>query len=215
MIAGHLAKAKAELIAPYVRGERDPYLLASLGMYERKHGEPERARKFLEAAYAGKAKNPEAVLELARIRHADAVAKPAAPDQRLSAAQVASIIEPLVFVRRVPPHLPGLYDLMADTWIRSEAKPKRDDIVPVIEGAQLFPTRLKLVYQAAVLAAEVKELQAAHALADHGIRLGPDAAVKKRFEDLKATLPPAPPPAPAATTPPPAPSGAPTPPPGK
>jgi hypothetical protein len=200
MIAGHLAKAKAELIAPYVRGERDPYLLASLGLYERSHGEPERSRKFLEAAYVGKAKNPEAMLELARLRHADAVAKPAVDGQRFSPAQVASVIEPLVLVRRMPPHLPGLYDLMADTWIRSDARPKREDVVPLVEGAQLFPTRLKLVYQAAMLAAEVNELQAAHALADHGIRLGPDAAVKKRFEDLKATFPPAPPP-PAANPP--------------
>ena len=75
----------------------------------------------------------------------------------------------------------------------------------VAEGAQLFPTRLKLVYQAAVVAGDAGELQAAHALADHGIKYGPDEKVKKRFEDLKATLPPAPPapPEPAQTQSPP------------
>jgi hypothetical protein len=86
-----------------------------------------------------------------------------------------------------------VYDLVADTWMRSAVKPKHDDVVFVAEGAQLFPTRLKLVYQAAVVAGDAGELQAAHALADHGIKYGPDEKVKKRFEDLKGTLPPAPP----------------------
>ena len=65
----------------------------------------------------------------------------------------------------------------------------------IVEGAQLFPTRLKLVFQAALMAAELNEMQSAHALADHGIKHAPDANARKRFEDLKASLPPAPPPA--------------------
>ena len=59
------------------------------------------------------------------------------------------------------------------------------------------------IFLAAVIASEAKELQPAHALADHGIRFAPDGSAKKRFEDLKAALPPAPPaepePAPAPT----------------
>jgi len=81
---------------------------------------------------------------------------------------------------------------------------KRDDAVLLIEGVQLFPTRLKLVFQAAVLANEVGELQAAHALADHGVKYGADAAAKKRFADLKATFPPAPPAPPEPSAPAPA-----------
>ncbi len=201
VLAGHDKLARAELIAPYQRGEREADLLAALGLYDRTHEEPERARKFLEAAFNAKTKRPDAGLELARLRYADANAKPAGSGGALSAAQTTAILEPLLAVRRSPPHMPALYDLVADTWMRSEAKPKRDDVMVLIDGAQLFPTRMKLIYVAANFAADVNELQAAHALADHGIKYTTDPAGKKRFEDLKATLPPAPPPEPSAMPP--------------
>lgn len=204
VLAGHPKAARAELIAPYQRGERDPNLLAVLGVYEKTSGEPDRARKFLEAAFAGKAARPDACLELARMRYADALAKPAGGEGNLSAAQVASVIEPLKLGRKTPPPMYALYDLAADALVRSAVKPQRDDAMMLIEGAQLFPTRLKLVFQAAAIANETGELQAAHALADHGIRYAPDASAKKRFEDLKASLPPAPPAPPAAAPPAPA-----------
>ena len=63
-------------IAPYVRGERDPRLLAALGLDEKLAGHDERARKFLEAAAAGIAVRARAWLELARLRFDDAKAKP-------------------------------------------------------------------------------------------------------------------------------------------
>lgn len=201
VLAGHDKPARTELIAPYQRGERDPDLLAALGLYDRAHGEAERGRKFLEAAFAAKTKRPDAGLELARIRYADALAAPAAPGGRLSAAQTTAVLEPLLAVRRSPPHMPALYDLVVDTWMRSAVKPKLDDVKVMIDGAQLFPTRMKLVYVAAGYAADANELQAAHALADHGIRYTPDAQAKKRFEELKASFPPAPP---SAEPPPPA-----------
>lgn len=200
VLAGHRGAARAELIAPYTRGERDPNLLAALGMYEKASGENERARKFLEAAVAGKTTRPDACLEVARMRYADALAKPEGPDKMFSAAQVKAITEPLLLGRKQPPHNYAIYDLLADTWARSAVKPKREDAIPVIEGALLFPTRLKLVYQCVFFAAEIGDNKSAHALADHGIKYAPDATVKKRFEDVKATLPPAP--AEAAATPP-------------
>ena len=62
----------------------------------------------------------------------------------------------------------------------------------MIEGAMLFPLRLKLVYQCVYFANDIGDAKSAHALADHGIKYAPDATVRKRFEDVKATLPPAP-----------------------
>jgi hypothetical protein len=208
LLAGHPKAARAEMIAAYQRGERDPALLAALGLYEKSVGEEERARKFLEAAFSGKATSPEASLELARYRYADALAKPAVGGTQFSLAQVNSVIGPLRLGRGQPPHMYALYDLAADTLARSAAKPTREDAVLLIEGAQLFPARLKLVFQAGAMAAEAGEIQAAHALADHGIKWAPDDATRKRFTDLKASLPPAPPAsaAPAASEPAPAPA---------
>jgi hypothetical protein len=203
ILAGHSGEAHAEMTTAYRRGERDPNLLAALGLWDKANNEPERARKFLEAAYAGKAKRPEACLELAKLRYADAIAKPAGANGKLSSAQTASVLGPLLLVRGMPPHLPALYELAGETLMHSAAKSTHDDAVLVIEGAQLFPTRLKLVFQAAAIAGDAGELQAAHALADHGIKYAPEGAARKHFEDLKATLPPAPAPA-AASSPAPA-----------
>jgi hypothetical protein len=197
LLAKNTKAARTELIAPYMRGEREPDLLAALGMFERTNGEPDRARKFLEAAYTAKSKRTDANVELARIRYDEAVKK-LPVNGRLSPVQVAGILGPLQLARGQPPPSLALYELAADTWTRAEMKPKKDDVSMLIEGAMLFPTRLKLVYQAGAMAAEAGELRAAHALADHGIKYGPDANVKKRFEDLKASLPPAPPPEPDA-----------------
>jgi hypothetical protein len=200
LLAGHQGKARGELVAAYQRGERDPNLLAALGLYERAHGEEERARKFLEAAYVQKTKRSDALLELARYRHADAMAKPAASNDRFSGAQTTAIMQPLLQARRQPPPLPAVYDLAGDTLVRSEMKPTRDEAVMLVEGAQLFPLRMKLIYQGAVIAADAGELIPAHALVDHGIKYAPEGQAKKRFEELKASLPPAPPapPEPAA-----------------
>jgi hypothetical protein len=75
----------------------------------------------------------------------------------------------------------------------------------MVEGAQLFPTRLKLIFQAGVMARDTGDVRSAHALADHGIKWGPDAGVRQRFEALKSSLPPAPPAPPEAAEPRPAP----------
>ena len=50
-----------------------------------------------EAAFAAKAKRPDACLELARLRSSEALAAPGS-DGRLTAAQTAGIIGPLVFL---------------------------------------------------------------------------------------------------------------------
>ncbi|MDO8538962.1 MAG: hypothetical protein Q7S40_00865, partial [Opitutaceae bacterium] len=175
LAAGHKAAARRELIAPYVRGERDPKLLAALGLFEHAEGEKDRARKFLEASVAAKADRPSAFLELARIRYDEALAKPAGPDKSLSAAQANSVINLLLAARKQPPPMPAVYELLADTWVRSSVTPKRDDVTILAEGVQLFPGRLKLTYQTAALCATAGVPEAAHSLVDHGIRIAPDA----------------------------------------
>ena len=213
MLAGHKKAARAELIAPYQRGER--IRICS----QRSASTNETTVKRSAPGSFCRRHLPQRPRAPTRVSNSRASAMPTRwqnrrrQDGRFSGAQVNSVLEPLQQARRQPPPQPAVYDLVADTWMRSAVKPKHDDVVFVAEGAQLFPTRLKLVYQAAVVAGDAGELQAAHALADHGIKYGPDEKVKKRFEDLKATLPPAPPappePEPAQTqSPPTAPTGA-------
>jgi hypothetical protein len=193
LMAGHKAAAKAELIAPYTRGERDPNLLGELGLFEKAEGEDARARKFLEAAVAGKATRADTYLELARFRYADAIAKPEAEGGRLSPAQTTAITALLYPARRQPPHLPALYDLLGDTWTRSAAPPSKEDVGALIDGVRLFPGRLKLLFQTSALAAGAGMIEAAHSLAEYGIKVAPSSEVKARFDALKKSFPPEPP----------------------
>ena len=200
-LAGHHAKAKAELTAPYIRGEREPLLLAALGLYDRTHGEEVRARKFIEAATAAKVVRPRAYVELARFRYADAVAKAGAGGQ-FSAEQVAAITGPLLVARLQPPPLPEVYELMTETWVRSATPPQKENVMYLVEGVRLFPGRLKMLYVVAGLSAQAGLPDVAHSFADYGIKVALDAKSKGLFEALKATLPPASPllPEPAAAT---------------
>jgi hypothetical protein len=76
--------------------------------------ETERGRKFLEAAYAGKAKRADALIELARLRFADAEEKPAGPGGKFSPSQVAEIIGPLTLGRGQPPPQLALYEIAGE-----------------------------------------------------------------------------------------------------
>lgn len=188
LLGGHFREARAVLLPAYLRGSRDPGLLATLGLCERAAGENDRARKFLEAAVAHKVVRPEAYLELARMRHAEAIAKPAA-GKLLSTEQVAGITSLLHVARHQPPHMPELYELLADTWQRSAAKPTRDDVLILIQGATLFPDHLAYVAQTAAFAVDAGIFDAARPMIEHGLDRAKDPQIAARFAQLKASLP--------------------------
>jgi len=192
ILAGRPGEARNEFVTAYLRGERDPELLASLGLFEESAGETEHAQKLLAAAVTSKTIRPEAYIELARFRYADALAKPGAGGGKLSAAQTDGVISLLLQARKLPPRLPALYELTADTWLHSAGKPKRTDVFPLIEGAQLYPDNLELVYQAAAFSAQAGIPEAAHPLAEHGLRYATDQMTRNRFAELNASLPPLP-----------------------
>lgn len=211
LLAGHNDRAKTELTSPYIRGERDPQLLAALGLFEQTNGQADRARKFIEAAVKAKVpRRPRAYLEAARYRYADIRAKQAGKEM-LTLEQATSIVEPLLVARTQRPSMVEVYELMAEVWMRSATPPTRDNVVFVIEGVRLYQGHLKLLYQAALLASQVDMVEAAHSLCEWGIKVGPDAKTKGAFEKLKASLPPDPAAALAAPGSTPAPTTAPAP----
>ena len=201
-LGGHGPEAHLALIAPYIRGEREPPLLAALGLDERLAGNHERARKFLEAAATAKVERPRAYLELARLRLEEARAKPAAADDKLSEAQVTQVLEPLLVARQQRPPMASVYGLAAETWGRSAKAPTREEFNMVLEGVQTFPRNSGLVLQAALLAAAHNFPKEALLLAKHGIKISRDETNRSRFETLASAFErdaePAPPAAPAA-----------------
>lgn len=193
LLGGHEDAARNEFLAPYVRGKSDPQLLAELGLLDHADGLDSRAEKFLAAAVAGHATDPDAYLTLARMRYAAADARPEAPDRRFSAAQEAGIMPLLLTARALPPPRLATYELMAKALVRSPKKLSRADLGPLIEGVERYPGNLRLVYVAAALCAESGYFDSAQSLVDHGLKFAPDPATRATFAKLAASLPPAPP----------------------
>jgi hypothetical protein len=202
-MGGHTAAAREALITPYMRGEREAPLLAALGLAERIDGKDDRARKFLEAAAKAGVERPRAYLELARLRFDEVRANPASPEEKLSAAQVVRVLEPLLVARQQRPPMAAVYGLIADVWARSSSSPTREEFAVVIEGVQTFPRNAPLVMQAAMLASLKQFPKEALALAKHGQKIARDHAERSRFELMANAFErdAAPAPVPSAPTP--------------
>jgi len=188
MLAGLDESALNTLTLPYRRGERDPRLLAALGIYEKTLDHPDRARTFLEAATAKKVVRPRAYLELARLRFMAARAQPTGEAGTFSDEQAVSILSLLRAARLQPPSMPEVYELMSDTLAQTKAAPERDYLVLLNEGVQRYPTRLGLIYQAATLFFKAGDITSASALVEHGLHYAATTEARTRFNELKAKL---------------------------
>lgn len=188
-LAGHPAEARAALILSYRRGERDPALLAELGLAELAVGENARARKLLEVSVARGTVRPRAGLELARLRLVEGLAAPKGAEGKLSGEQVARVLDPLFTARDQPPALPEIYELMAEAWAASAFTPTAAHLAAIEQGVKLFPRDATLVYRAAELRGKNGFPTEAHGLVRLGLRVAQDAPTRTKFEQLQASLP--------------------------
>jgi hypothetical protein len=189
VLAGQGAAARVALIAPYIRGERDPQLLAALGIYDKDHGQEERARKFLEAAFAAHTTNPRACLELARLRLVEAQAQPAGGAGKLSPKQTGSLLQPLFTARSLRPLLPEVYLLIAEVWGQSAFKPQRENLAVLTEGVRRFPRHAELVFLSADLCTANDYPEETALILEAALKAGPEPALKARLEAMRAELP--------------------------
>ena len=188
-LAGHVAAARTAMTTPYIRGERDPQLLAAIGLLERAANDDGRARKFLEAAAQAKAARPRAYLELAKMRFAEAAAKPAETQARFSAEQTVAVLTPLFTARTQTPPLAEVYELIAEAWARSIITPGTDHLGVLDEGVRFFPRTTALVYATAAQKVRAGLVADARSLIDLGLRVATEAETRRKFETLKASLP--------------------------
>ena len=183
-LGGYGDAARNALIAPYVRGERDPRLLAAIGLDEREAGQNDRALKFLEAAANAKVDRARAHLELARLRLIAAKASPSANEGRLSDPQVTGVLTPLFAARKLRPPMAEVYQLIAETWALSLAPPLREHLEVVLEGVRMFPRDTPLLMEATLLAGKRGFPVEAAAIAGLGARAAPEASDRDRFKLL-------------------------------
>lgn len=191
-LAGNSTLARTTLIDAYRRGERDPELLASLGLQEQTVGERARAITFLDAAIKAKTTRARAYVERARLRLNDT--KPAAntPPAKLTTEQYADVTGWLRTAEPMAGSSPDLYYVLGETLERAPTPPTRDDVVPLVRGAVRFPKDMRLVFIAARQAASVEMAKEARALCEHGLKYASAPTLRERFQTILAALPPPP-----------------------
>lgn len=181
-------QARRTLLRAYDRNDRDPRLLAILGLCEIDAGNDAGARAHLESATALGVVRPRAWLELARLRLIERLAAPASAG-KLSATQAAEVLTPLFTAREQVPALPEVYELIADVWSHSAVTPNRGHLAVLSEGIALFPRRLSLVHRTAALFLAQGFPVEAGSLIDLGQRIATEDGDRARFAELRSRLP--------------------------
>ena len=182
----YITQARHTLRRAYDRGDRDPRLLAELGLCECDAGDDAAARPFLEAAVLGKVVRPCAHYELARIYYQELLAK--SPDGRLTVAEAGRVLAPLAVALRQAPPLPEVYELIAEVWLRAQGRLSPAQFAVLEEGVRNFAWRARLIYSAALLNSLQGRMPEARALIEKGLGVVESAEGNAPFLKLQSAL---------------------------
>ncbi|HEX2855510.1 MAG TPA: hypothetical protein VHO24_19905 [Opitutaceae bacterium] len=178
-------QARLTLLRAYDQGDRDPNLLAAIGLSYCDAGEGKSARPFLDQAAEGGTLRTRAYFELAALHYREGLPPEGG---KFTAAQTEEILQPLRTARNLLPPLAGAYDLLARTLWRTERTPTSDELAWLAEGVTLFPRNSPLIYRIAQLHVLHGSKSAANALIKHGLEISRDDAGRSQFEKLNAAL---------------------------
>jgi hypothetical protein len=183
-LAAHPEVALAEYRAAYVRGGREPALLAGLADVQT---DAILARRFNNEAVRSGVNRPSAYVTQARTRLAEFKADPG-PDGKLTPTQMSAVLTPLFKARSLPPPLPETYKLIAEAWAASSVPAKPEHLGVLDEGVRRFPRDSDLIYRTAKLYQQAGVISTALAITQVGLRFTPDPAAKARLEELQNAL---------------------------
>jgi tetratricopeptide (TPR) repeat protein len=187
-VAGQAKAARDTLAAAYIRGERDPQFLSTLGQAELANGNSERALKFITAG-ASKTDRPSVLIDLAQLRLEAAIAQPAGADKKINDAQLTSVLNPLFATRARQPIAPRVYELIASAWLVAERKPNpQEHLIVLTEGIKTYPQHAGILYHSAELYAHIGQVPTARALVSQGLKVATTDADRARLNALKTKL---------------------------
>jgi len=141
----YVALARRTLRKSYDRGDRDPRLLASLGLLELEAGDQTAALGFLEEAISGAVIRPRAHYALSRLRYDHLFGRSTRNDDKFTAEQTEPILRPLLAATRQAPPLEGIYELMAQVCLNRVEPPSPQELEALAQGARFFPRNEALV----------------------------------------------------------------------
>jgi hypothetical protein len=188
LAAHYIERARLTLNRAYADGDRDPRLLASLGLLAAETGETAAAAPFLAAAVAGGVVRPRAGDELARERLAQFEGAGADWAVPLTAQQSAEVWALLGRTLAEPPPQREAYLLLAELMRLSVGPPPPEWRAALVAGAGLFPEVPGLARAAALWELRAGDRTEALRLVELGLEAAPSEAVRAPLSALRQRL---------------------------
>jgi len=183
----YVEQARRTLRKAFESGDRDPRLLATMGLCEIDAGNPAGARDFLESAIAAGVVRPRVYFEIARLRFVDLRSN--LPETKtFTYAELATVLAPLRKVVQQAPLLPEAFALFAEAWVRSTEPPTAADLAVLEQGARLFARQTKISFYLALAFTRHGRAAQAKALLAAGEDYLYDEATRQRFAQLNELL---------------------------
>lgn len=183
----YLARARRVLSHAYDAGDREPQLVAALGLCLFDAGELAAARRVLSEAHAAGAPRPLAMRVLARLELAEADRAPAGADRLHGAEQTLAVLRPLLAARQLPPSDAETCRLMTEAWAKSEASPTRVQLAELMDAAKPYPRESALHLEIARLAVRHGFHEEAAQVADRGLVFAGKSEMRDAFAQVSAT----------------------------
>ncbi len=182
----YLQQARRTLRKAYDKGDRDPRLLAELGLCECDAGDDVAARPFLDAATRRKVVRPRAYYELARIDYEELLTR--VPGGKFTIDEAGIVLRPLNTALQQSPQLPEIYELLSDVWLRTAARLSAAQLQVLDEGVRNFQWRTRLIYSTALLNSLNGRPTEARAYIDQGLAIATPPKERELFLKLQAVI---------------------------
>jgi hypothetical protein len=183
-VAGRTDLAVQTYRSAYVRGLRTPDFLSAYATSLNASGDTLQARQLIDIAVKGGPSRPSAYVLQARIRLDACLAIPAGKNGKLNDSQLASVLEPLFQARKLQPPIPETYELIAEAWSKSDARPSKENLLVLDEGIKHFPRQSQLLVRSFHLYSAIGDNEKATSIAKLGIRLAGEPSTRTMFEQL-------------------------------
>ncbi|MBP6506863.1 MAG: STN domain-containing protein [Opitutaceae bacterium] len=183
----YVEQARNTLGRAYRQGERDPRLLALLGLTECDAGNDAAAQPYLEAAVQGdRLVRPRVYYELARILYSRTGPKDLGTKQ--APADVARVLELLMTACLQAPPQTEVYALMAEVMVRRDGPMNELEFKTLESGLYYFHRDQRLIYPAALLFALHGYDARASELIEIGLHADPSPNERNRLLRLEGAM---------------------------
>jgi hypothetical protein len=188
LVPRYVEQARSTLRKAYDEGDRDPRLLAELGLCEVDAGDDPAAQSLLTAAAVGHVVHPRVYCELVRIDYQDFQAGHPAT-AKLPAETATRLLGWLDQADAQAPAMPESYLLRARVLIGAGAPISANQLAAFASGLRAFPRQGELYYAVALLHAMAGKTDSARELAERALAITTEPQTRGRLQQLLRVLP--------------------------